>query len=327
MNTKEEKLYPLKFHPIFKERLWGGSKLRDVLEKEMHGEGIGESWELSTVPGEISVVSEGVLKETSLQELIKSYKGDLVGEKVYSEFGEMFPLLIKFIDAKLDLSVQLHPNDELAQKRHDSFGKTEMWYVMEADEDAKLIVGFNKDTTKEEYEQHLKHNTLSELLNFEQVTEGDTFFINTGKIHAIGAGTLLAEIQQTSDITYRVYDWNRKDKDGKTRELHTELALDAIDYEKKDDFKIKYDHNHNITNDMVRCDYFVTNYLNLDSDMNFDHSDKDSFVIYICVAGEGSIVTEHGKTSIKKGETILIPAALKQGTIETASATFLEVHI
>ena len=244
-------LYPFKFQPILKERLWGGTKLETVLGKSLDSDIIGESWELSGVSGDVSVVANGNLAGKSLQEIIESYKEDLLGKAVYERFGNDFPILIKFIDAKQDLSIQVHPNDELAKARYNSFGKTEMWYVMDADPDAKLIVGFNKSVNKEEYQKHLNNKTLTEILYYEPVKEGSTFFINTGKVHAIGAGTLLAEIQQTSDITYRVYDFDRKDKNGNLRELHTELALDAIDYEKKDDFKVSYSKNENQINKMV----------------------------------------------------------------------------
>ncbi|NNK12125.1 MAG: class I mannose-6-phosphate isomerase, partial [Flavobacteriaceae bacterium] len=233
-------LYPLKFNPILKERLWGGTKLAQQLNKPSTSDITGESWELSGVKGDVSEVSNGEFKGTSLNELIERWGPDLLGKSVIEQFGKEFPILIKFIDAKQDLSIQLHPNDELAKSRHNSFGKTEMWYIMDADEDADLIVGFNQPMTREKYVESLKSKTLLKYMNYEKVEAGDTFFINTGKIHAIGAGVLLAEIQQTSDVTYRVYDFDRRDKEGNLRELHTDLALDAIDFEKKDDFKVNY---------------------------------------------------------------------------------------
>ena len=320
-------LYPLKFKPIYKERLWGGSKLKDVLNKDTEGDLIGESWELSAVKGDVSEVANGTLEGKGLADLIQTYKEKLLGKKVYERFGEDFPVLIKFIDAQKDLSIQLHPDDELAKKRHDSFGKTEMWYIMQADEGAELIVGFNKDVKKSEYVDHLENNKLEDILNYEKVREGDTFFINTGKVHAIGAGIMLAEIQQTSDITYRVYDWNRKDKDGNTRELHTELALDAIDYNKKDDFKVNYTGEKNKVNSMVECPYFTTNYLNIDGNLTQNISDRDSFTIYMCVEGEAKIANENGEEKLKKGETLLLAADSKEVNIEAVSAKLLEVHI
>ncbi|MFD0861172.1 type I phosphomannose isomerase catalytic subunit [Sungkyunkwania multivorans] len=329
MNYKTTRLngYPLKFHPIFKERLWGGQKLKTVLKKEITGDTIGESWELSAVEDNVSIVSNGPWKGQSLQALIEMYGEDLLGAHVYRTFGNSFPILIKFIDAKKDLSIQLHPNDDLARERHDSFGKTEMWHVMQADEEAELIIGFNKDVTQEEYREHLDNNTLSNILNYEQVTKGDTFFINVGKVHAIGAGVLLAEIQQTSDITYRIYDWNRKDKDGNTRELHTELALDAIDYKKKDDFRVSYPKAVNSPNEMVTCPYFITNYLVVEGVLHLDHSDKDSFVIYMCVEGSCKILANDVEEVLDTGETLLIPATLKNIEIQGDHAQLLEVHL
>ncbi|MFI2743113.1 type I phosphomannose isomerase catalytic subunit [Zhouia sp. PK063] len=316
-------LYPLKFAPILKERLWGGTKLKTVLNKEIENDITGESWELSAVPGDVSIVSNGDLKGKSLQEIIDANKADLLGESVLERFGTEFPILIKFIDAKLDLSIQLHPNDELAKKRHNSFGKTEMWYVMQADPGAKLIVGFNKTVTKDEYVNHLENDKLLDIMNYEEVSEGSTFFINTGKIHAIGAGVLLAEIQQTSDVTYRVFDFNRKDKNGNLRELHTDLALDAMDYEKKDDFKVSYETELNQPNNMVTCPYFTTNYVHVEGNVTQDLSDRDSFTIYMCVDGKVEVSGE----TINKGETILIPANMEEVSLLADNAKVLEVYI
>ncbi|HLV41493.1 MAG TPA: type I phosphomannose isomerase catalytic subunit, partial [Brumimicrobium sp.] len=223
-------LYPIKFHPILKEKLWGGNKLKTLLNKESHLPNIGESWEISDVEGDTSLVANGSLENQSLKHLLSTYKADLIGEKNYKQFGNSFPLLIKFIDAKEDLSIQLHPNDELAAKRHNSFGKTEMWYVMQTDPDSNLIVGFNQEMTSETYLKHLNEKTLTSILNFDRVKKGDAYFIDVGRIHAIGAGVLLAEIQQTSDITYRVYDWDRVDDKGQSRELHNNLAIDAFNF-------------------------------------------------------------------------------------------------
>ncbi|WKB82031.1 mannose-6-phosphate isomerase [Cellulophaga lytica] len=320
-------MYPLKFNPILKERLWGGTKLRDVLNKPIENDITGESWELSTVKGDVSIVANGDLLGTSLQELINTKTNDLLGKSVAERFGTEFPILIKFIDAKQDLSVQLHPNDELAKKRHNSFGKTEMWYVMDADQDAELIVGFNKDVAKEEYAASIENDTLLDLLNYEKVQEGDTFFINTGKIHAIGAGVLLAEIQQTSDVTYRVFDFNRKDKNGNLRELHTEQALDAIDYTKKDDFKVAYSTKKNEVNTMVDCPYFKTNFIELTDNLKQDVANRDSFTIYMCVGGAATIKNEYGEASLVKGETILVPAMSTSIEIVSNGAKLLEVTI
>ena len=320
-------IHPLKFHPILKERLWGGTKLKEVLNKPIESDITGESWEISTVPGDISVISNGSLKNTSLNSLIDTSPELLLGKSVVERFGKEFPILIKFIDAKQDLSIQLHPNDALAKKRHNSFGKTEMWYVMDADAGSELIVGFNKNVTKEEYSASLEDDTLLNLLNYEPVKEGDTFFINTGKIHAIGAGVLLAEIQQTSDVTYRVFDFNRKDKEGNLRELHTEMALDAMDYEKKDDFKVSYNTSLDNVGAMVDSPYFKTNFLNLTKDLNQETSSRDSFTIFMCVGGIATIETAEGKVDVQKGETVLVPALTNEIRIKTTGAKLLEVTI
>ena len=321
------KLYPLKFNPILKERLWGGSKLNTVLGKPITSDITGESWELSTVKGDVSVIANGPLANTSLQELIENHGEALLGKSVVERFGTEFPILIKFIDAKQDLSIQLHPNDALAKERHDSFGKTEMWYIMDAEPEAELIVGFNKEVTKEEYAKSLENDELLGLLNYEQVKEGDTFFINTGKIHAIGAGVMLAEIQQTSDVTYRVFDFNRKDKEGNLRELHTDLALDAIDYSKKDDFKVDYKTTVNTSNTMVDCPYFKTNFIEVTRDITLDTEQRDSFTIFMCVGGHATVGTEHGEVALKKGETVLVPAASQTIALKSAGAKLLEVTI
>lgn len=320
-------LYPLKFQPIMKDRLWGGDKLEKLFNKPSETDTTGESWELSAVKGDVSIVSNGELTGSSLQELIDEHGAKLLGQSVIDRFGKDFPILIKFIDAKKDLSIQLHPNDDLAKERHNSFGKTEMWYIMDADPGAQLIVGFNKDVEKQEYVESLENDTLLDLLNYEEVKTGDTFFINTGKIHAIGAGVMLAEIQQTSDITYRVFDFNRKDKHGNLRELHTELAVDAIDYKKKDDFKVAYDKEEDKINAMVDCPYFKTNVLKLTQDLQQDVSQRDSFTIYMCVEGSAEIENDWGKANLQKGETILIPATSSKIEIATSKATLLEVTI
>lgn len=320
-------MYPIKFKPILKERLWGGTKLKTLFNKPIETDITGESWEVSAVKGDISVVANGEFKDKSLQELIDLYPNELLGKHVYERFGTDFPILIKFIDAREDLSIQVHPNDDLAKKRHNSFGKTEMWYVMQADPGAKLIVGFNKDVTKEEYQKHLTEGTLTDIMNYEEVSEGDTFFINTGKVHAIGGGIIIAEIQQTSDITYRVYDFNRKDKNGNLRELHTELALEAIDYQKKDDFKVSYSKSENTTNKMVDCPYFITHYLSLSEDFEKKIGAEDSFHIYMCVKGSGIVSDGETELSINQGETVLFPAVCDTLQVKTSGIELLEVSL
>ncbi|WP_172914472.1 type I phosphomannose isomerase catalytic subunit [Capnocytophaga canis] len=320
-------MYPIKFKPILKERLWGGTKLKTLFNKPIETDITGESWEVSAVKGDISVVANGEFKDKSLQELIDLYPNELLGKHVYERFGTDFPILIKFIDAREDLSIQVHPNDDLAKKRHNSFGKTEMWYVMQADPGAKLIVGFNKDVTKEEYQKHLTEGTLTDIMNYEEVSEGDTFFINTGKVHAIGGGIIIAEIQQTSDITYRVYDFNRKDKNGNLRELHTELALEAIDYQKKDDFKVSYSKSENTTNKMVDCPYFITHYLSLSEEFEKKIGAEDSFHIYMCVKGSGIVSDGKTELSINQGETVLFPAVCDTLQVKTSGIELLEVSL
>lgn len=319
--------YPLKFKPILKEKIWGGRKLNYLLNKKSDSENLGESWEISGVQNDISIVENGDLKGFSLIDLISKYKGEFLGESIYKRFGEEFPLLIKYIDAKTELSVQLHPNDELAKKRHNSFGKTEMWHIMQADENAEINIGFKKSISKEEYLMHLDTGKITDLLNFEKVQKGDSFFINTGKVHAIGAGVLLAEIQQTSDITYRIYDWDRIDANGKSRELHTEEALDAIDFEKKEDFKLNYSRNTNESSNIARCEYFTTNYLPVSGTINKDYSKTDSFVIFMCVHGKAEIKTNDNTESIEQGQTILIPAINKNVQISSKGVELLEVYI
>lgn len=319
--------YPIKFIPILQDKIWGGNKLREILNKKTSRDSVGESWEISGVEGAISVVANGDDKGLRLTELIAKYKGDLVGNKIYDKFGDEFPLLIKFIDAKTDLSVQLHPNNKLARQRHNSFGKNEMWYVMQADPGSKLNIGFNKELDKLEYLEYLEKSKITELLNFEEVEKGDSIFINTGKVHSIGGGILLAEIQQTSDITYRIYDWNRKDNEGQSRELHTALALDAIDFEKKDDYRLHYEQRENTSSEIASCKYFTTNFLPVKGELTKDYSSLDSFVIYMCVEGSANIQIGNNSESIRKGETVLIPAKTEKLSITTDSAELLEIYI
>ena len=322
----KKKLYPLKFAPILKDKIWGGHKLKTVLNKNSLTKTTGESWELSDVGRDTSVVVNGEHKGATLKELLIEYKSDLLGKNNYDVFGNTFPLLIKFIDAKEDLSIQLHPNDSLAKKRHNSFGKTEMWYVLQADKDSKLIVGFNQEMNSEKYNLHVENRSLTDILNFEKVKEGDTYFIEEGRVHAIGSGVLLAEIQQTSDITYRIYDWDRVDSKGESRELHNDLALEAINYNHDDKFRVQYSKQKNISNTMVSCPYFTTNYLDLDSNYKMSNS-KDSFLIYMCVDGDVRINYKEGEVKLNKGETILIPAALTEFEIITNKAKLLEVFV
>ncbi|WP_282043534.1 type I phosphomannose isomerase catalytic subunit [Winogradskyella flava] len=322
----KDTLHPLKFQPILKDKIWGGEKLSQQLNKKSKSKQLGESWEISAVPDDVSIVLNGELKGWSLQKLLDTYTSGLLGMKNYRRFGNEFPLLIKFIDAKEDLSIQLHPDDTLAKERHNSFGKTEMWYVMQADDDANLIVGFNQKMDAETYLKHLENKTLSEILNFDKVAEGDTYFIEAGRVHAIGAGVLLAEIQQTSDITYRVYDWDRVDTDGNERELHNDIAIDAFNFKMEDDFRVVYEKQKNASNEIVSCPFFTTNYLELDSDLRKTNT-HDSFIIYMCIDGAIEISTDATTDSVSKGETILIPASIKDFKLKTTDAKVLEIYV
>ena len=288
-----------------------------------------ESWEISCVPGNISVVANGFLKGNNLQELIEVYMGDLVGDRIYERFGLEFPILIKFIDALDDLSIQVHPDDQMAAERHGSNGKTEMWYVMESGADSGLIVGFNQKMNRKKYVQALNDKKLKEIMNFEKVAPGDVFFIPAGLVHAIGKNILLAEIQQTSDVTYRIYDWDRVDASGKSRELHTELAVDAIDYSQRDEYKTRYQKSAQGTSELVKCPYFTTNLVCVGQPMGKDFHKLDSFVIYICIAGACSIRWgTTGSLNIRRGDTVLVPAELDEIRLIPSEPTdLLEVYI
>lgn len=305
-------LYPLKFQPILKPIIWGGSEICRFKDIQPERDGIGESWEISGVKGSVSVVANGNLAGIPLDELISTYKETLVGKSVYNRFGNTFPLLIKFIDARDDLSIQVHPDDKLAKERHDSFGKTEMWYVVNASPEAFLYSGFEQQVTPDEYVQKVKDNTFTDTLKRHEVKKGDVFFLPAGRVHAIGAGCFVAEIQQTSDITYRIYDYNRKDAAGNTRELHTELAKDAIDFSVHDSYQTAYSQEINQPVELVVSDYFRTHLLELDAPMTRDYQQIDSFIIYICLDGKCSVIDNTGHSlSVKRGESILIPASTK----------------
>lgn len=321
--------YPIKFEPILKEKIWGGEKLANLLNKKSNRTDIGESWEISDVEGDTSVVANGELKGKNLKQLISQFKGDLVGDKIYKEFGEKFPLLIKYIDANTALSIQLHPHDDLAKKRHNSLGKTEMWYVMQADEKSNLIVGFKEGVTSDIYIENLKNKSIVDILNFDEVNKGDVYFIPTGRVHAIGAGVMLAEIQQTSDITYRIYDWDRVDDQGNERELHTEEAVNAIDYNSQKNYRTSYSKENNKATTIVTCPYFTTNVFPIKGTVDINHSDKDSFVIYMCVEGKVIFTYDSGETvALNIGETLLIPSSLRIFTIFSENQSeLLEVYI
>ena len=320
--------YPISFKPILKECIWGGEKLITVFKKESSEKNIGESWEISGVKGDVSEVANGPLQGRSLKDLIKEFKGDFIGHKNYSLFGDNFPILIKYIDAKTPLSIQVHPHNELAKQRHNSFGKNEMWYIMESDENSELIVGFNKKVNQEEYIDALNNNNILDILNVEKISKGDTYYIPTGRVHAIGAGVVLAEIQQTSDVTYRIYDYNRVDaKTGLERELHTDLALDAIDYNVHDSYKTQYSLKENESSKLVYSPYFKTNIIKLKGAIKKDYSTLDSFVIYMCVEGHTEIKQKDTTYQLKLGATVLLPACIKNVELVSDDAKILEVYL
>ena len=318
------KLYPLQFEPIFKERIWGGTKLKTYLNKPITSDITGESWEISTIENFVSVVANGSLKGKLLTDLINEFPEAVLGTKVYTQFGKQFPLLFKYLDAHEDLSIQLHPNDELAKKRHNSFGKTEMWYVMQADTDARLIVGFKEKSNPEEYLKHIHDKTIVDILDTKKVKQGDVFFLETGTIHAVGAGIVIAEIQQTSDITYRIYDFNRVDANGNKRELHVDLSLEAINYETIEVQKF-YAKTENVSNDVVNCKYFTTNFIPLDGHIEI-HKDQTSFTVYMCVDGSFELSLDAETFLFQKGDTVLIPAALTDFQL-SGKASILEIYI
>ncbi|HMM01616.1 MULTISPECIES: type I phosphomannose isomerase catalytic subunit [unclassified Dysgonomonas] len=322
-------LYPLKFKPILKSIIWGGDEICKFKGITPEQDGIGESWEISSVKGNVSVVANGELENKNLSEIIDTYKAQLVGKKNFETFGNTFPLLIKFIDARDNLSIQVHPDDELAKKRHDSFGKTEMWYVINATPSAFLYSGFEKQMTPESYVKSIEDNTFVDSLAKHDVKAGDVFFLPAGRVHAIGAGTFIAEIQQTSNITYRIYDYNRKDANGNGRELHTELAKDAIDFKLYDNYKNSYTRAENQPVRLESCRYFTTNLLEVTKDITRDYSDIDSFVAYICMGGACSIRDDKGNDlSVKQGETILIPADTKSVSISPeGNVLLLETYV
>ena len=311
-------LYPLKFKTIYKDKIWGGQKIRTYLNKDFGSlPNCGETWEISGVKSDVSVVADGPLEGESLAVLLEKYQAQLVGKKVYEHFGNTFPLLVKFIDANDDLSIQVHPDDKLAKARHNSFGKTEMWYVIEADPGSTLISGFNSQVSEAIYVDKLSSGHLTDILNREDVKAGDVFFLPAGRVHTIGKGLLIAEIQQTSDITYRIYDFDRVDDKGNKRDLHTQEALAAIDYNFYDDYKTKYQEVKNEPVELVKCPYFTTNILDFTTSTSRDYTELDSFVIQVCV--EGSYVVEcHGKQyTVKAGECILLPADANRADLIT----------
>lgn len=322
-------LYPLKFHPIFKDKIWGGEKIRSILKKDFTPlKNCGESWEISGYQNNESIVKNGSLAGRNLNQIVNTYKERILGYQVNTKFKGDFPLLIKFIEANEDLSIQVHPDDEMAQKQHQSYGKTEMWYIIQADEGATLYTGFNRQMDKDSYLKNFNEGKLLDILNIEKVFADDVFFIPPGRIHTIGKGILLTEIQQSSDLTYRIYDFDRKDQLGNKRKLHLEEALDAMDYNFYKEYKTSYKDQFNSPYEIVKSQYFTTNKLLLKSELERNISDLDSFVIYICLEGSGFIKYDRKNIRISLGDVILIPAELCQfNLVPENNLKLLETYI
>jgi len=320
-------LYPLKFDPIYKERVWGGSKLRDRYERmSPAGRPIGESWEISGVEGDVSVVAGGYLAGNELNELIEVYMGDLVGDRVYERFGEEFPVLVKLLDTRELLSIQVHPDNALAAARHGAYGKTELWYVLEADPGAYLYLGFNRPVGREEFLDRLENHTLPEVMNRIEPKPGQVYFVPAGTIHSIGPGMLIAEIQQTSDITYRVYDWGRTDADGNPRALHVSLALDALEYNRTARPELPCAPWTGGVVPVCSCAEFAVELIDLDGRLEREHGDLDSFTIYLCLEGEAIVECAGGAESLLATETALIPAEFDTVSL-AGKGKLLEIYI
>jgi mannose-6-phosphate isomerase len=315
-----------KFEPLLKQTLWGGDKIIPFKNLKDKLENVGESWEISGVKDNETIVAEGKDKGKSLNQLVREQKGQLVGEDNYQRFGDEFPLLIKFIDARQDLSIQVHPTDEIAHRQGKSRGKTEMWYALESTPGAQLYNGLKQQITPDQYKQMVANDTITDALARYEVSEGDVFFIPAGRIHAIGAGCFVAEIQQTSDVTYRIYDFKRKDKNGNYRELHTELAAESIDYTVLPNYRAEYERTKNEGVQVATCPYFTTAVYDLTEPMTLDYTELDSFVILIAVKGEGTITANGEATTFRMGDTILLPATTGEVKVE-GTVKFLETFV
>lgn len=318
---------PIKFKALLKQTIWGGNKIVPFKHLNEQLDNVGESWEISGVKDNETIVCNGRYEGQSLNAIVKELKGDLVGIENYKRFGDEFPLLIKFIDARSDLSIQVHPTDEIARKQGKERGKTEMWYIMDSDKDAKLYSGLKKQITPEQYKAMVEDDTICDALAQYKVKEGDVFFLPAGRIHAIGTGCFLAEIQQTSDVTYRIYDYKRKDKDGNYRQLHTKEAAECINYKVEKDYRTEYLPVKNQGVGLVQCPYFTTSVYDLTEPMTIDYSELDSFVILIGMKGEGRITDNEGnETTLNEGETLLLPATTNSIKVE-GSIKFLETYV
>ena len=324
-----KKLYPLKFKPVYKEKIWGGQRIKTSLGLNFSPlANCGEAWVISGVPSSQTIVSNGFLRGNELNELVEVFMDDLVGEKVFEKSQNEFPILVKFIDSNEYLSIQVHPDDELAAKRGIGSGKTEMWYIIDTEKNAEMITGFSKPVTRDIYLEHLENKTLKSILNVEAVSKDDVFFIPAGRIHALGPGILLAEIQQTADTTYRIYDWDRVDIEGNPRELHTGPALDAIDFSVPEAYRTNYRKTPNQTSNLVDCPYFVTNLLEFDKVLLKNYDELDSFVIFICIDGASRMNHDDGNIELRKGETVLLPATMEKIQLfPDRKCKILEVYI
>lgn len=316
----------IKFRPILKQVLWGGNKIIPFKQLDADMEQVGESWEVSGVKDNESIVANGQYEGMKLNDLVALLKGDLVGKENYERFGNEFPLLIKFIDASKQLSIQVHPNDEQAKAKGLKRGKTEMWYVMESAPDATLLSGLKRTITPEEYKAMVENDTITDALCEYRVGEGDVFYLPAGRIHSIGAGTFLAEIQETSDVTYRIYDFKRKDKDGNYRQLHTEAAAECIDYSVENDCRTKYEARKNEGVELAQCPHFTTSVYDLDEPMLLDYSELDSFVVLIALSGECTLSTGDAETQLRAGETVLLPATTQTLNV-SGTVKFLETFV
>lgn len=318
---------PLKFNALLKSTLWGGDKIIPFKNLDVQQENVGESWEISGVKGNETIVADGPYAGKKLNELVEELKGKLVGEDNYQRFGNEFPLLIKFIDARQDLSIQVHPTDEIAKMQGKERGKTEMWYLMGSDKDATLLCGLKKKITPEEYAQMVENDTIVDAIDRYEVKEGDCFFLPAGRIHAIGTGCFLAEIQQTSDVTYRIYDFKRKDKDGNYRQLHTKEAAECINYNVESNYRTDYTPVKNQGVSLVQCPYFNTAVYDLDEPMTIDYSELDSFVILIGLKGNATITDNEGNTfTLQAGESVLVPATTETLKVD-GNIKFLETYV
>ena len=318
---------PLKFSPLLKSTLWGGDKIIPFKHLDCNLKDVGESWEISGVKDNESIVSAGEYQGVKLNDVVAQLKDKLLGKENYARFGNEFPLLIKFIDARQQLSIQVHPSDEIAKRQGKERGKTEMWYIMDGEPDAKLRSGLKNKITPEEYKEMVDNDTITDAIAEYQVKEGDCFFLPAGRIHSIGAGCFLAEIQQTSDVTYRIYDFKRKDKNGNYRQLHTQQAAECIDYHVESNYRTEYTPEKNKGVNMVNCPFFTTSVYDLDEPMTLDYSELDSFVILIGIKGEGILKDNEGnEVTLREGESILYPATTETITV-SGTIKFLETYI